>query len=201
MSLMSTLRTLYWTWHLRRNGARVGKNFVVQGPIEILLRDGGKLSNVTIGDNVTFTGKTYLRIRKEGKVTVEDGVRLGTDVWLVGANDATLSVGENTVLGSYSIFNGGHGIRIGSHCVFAAFVYVNSSDHNFKRGELVLNQGFSGAPIEIGNDVWLGGHVFVNKGVTIGEGTIVGAGAVVTKDIPSYKIAVGNPAQVLMDRE
>ena len=51
-------------------------------------------------------------------------------------------------------------------------------------------------PIVIGDNVWLGGGVIVCPGVTIGENTVVGAGAVVTKNLPSNVVAVGNPARV-----
>lgn len=54
-------------------------------------------------------------------------------------------------------------------------------------------------PITIGNNVWLGGGVIVCPGVTIGDNTVVGAGAVVTKDLPPYVLAVGNPARVIRD--
>jgi UDP-2-acetamido-3-amino-2,3-dideoxy-glucuronate N-acetyltransferase len=43
----------------------------------------------------------------------------------------------------------------------------------------------------------IGSNATILCGVTIGEGAIVGAGAVVTKDIPAYTIAAGNPARVL----
>ena len=52
----------------------------------------------------------------------------------------------------------------------------------------------------IGNDVWVGAGVVVLKGVTIGDGAVIGAGAVVTKDVPPYAIAAGNPAQILRYR-
>ena len=78
---------------------------------------------------------------------------------------------------------------------------MNTSDHVFKRGELIQKQGFLGAPIEIGGDVWLGGQVFINKGVAIGKGTVIGAGSVVTKNIPEYMIAAGNPARVIGERD
>ncbi len=55
------------------------------------------------------------------------------------------------------------------------------------------------APITIGNNVWLGANVTVNPGVTIGNNTVIGSGSVVTKDIPSNVIAVGNPCRVLRE--
>lgn len=54
--------------------------------------------------------------------------------------------------------------------------------------------------VDIGRDVWVGGRATILGGVTIGEGALIGAGAVVTRDIPAYSIAVGNPARVVGER-
>lgn len=51
--------------------------------------------------------------------------------------------------------------------------------------------------IHLKKDAWLGSNVIVKSGVTIGEGSIVAAGSVVTKDIPDFVIAAGNPATVI----
>ncbi|MET1058099.1 MAG: sugar O-acetyltransferase [Nocardioides sp.] len=59
----------------------------------------------------------------------------------------------------------------------------------------------AGAPITIGDNVWLGGGAIVLAGVSVGENTIVGAGAVVTKDLPANVVAVGNPARVIRTLE
>lgn len=52
-------------------------------------------------------------------------------------------------------------------------------------------------PIKIGDGCWLGGGVIVLPGVTIGNGSVIGAGSVVTRDIPSNSVAVGNPCRVI----
>lgn len=49
------------------------------------------------------------------------------------------------------------------------------------------------APVHIGKNCWLGAGVIVVPGVTIGDNTVVGAGSVVTKDLPSNVVAVGEP--------
>ena len=54
--------------------------------------------------------------------------------------------------------------------------------------------------IVIGNDVWIGARVILLPGVKIGDHVILGAGAVVTKDIPDYAIAAGNPARIIRMR-
>lgn len=55
----------------------------------------------------------------------------------------------------------------------------------------------SGEPITIEDGCWLGGGVIVCPGVTIGRRSVIGAGAVVTRDIPPFSLAVGNPARVI----
>ena len=52
-------------------------------------------------------------------------------------------------------------------------------------------------PIRIGRNCWLGAGVIVMPGVTIGDNVVIGAGSIVTKDIPSNVVAVGNPCRVL----
>ena len=176
MKFLKDIYSFLMVHYLKIKGARIGNNCRIEGPLEILLRDDAHLSNLTIGDNVTFGGKVYIRMRKNGRITLGNGVRTGTEVWLVTANNAEINVGENSILNSYNILNGGHGLKIGANCIFGGFVYINTSDHGFRKGELIQKQGFFGAPIEVGDDVWLGGHVFINKGVKIGDGAVIGAG-------------------------
>lgn len=52
----------------------------------------------------------------------------------------------------------------------------------------------------VGNDVWIGSEAVILPGVSVGNGAIIGAYAVVGSDIPSYSIAVGNPARVIRVR-
>jgi chloramphenicol O-acetyltransferase type B len=64
---------------------------------------------------------------------------------------------------------------------------------------------FTGHPaskgkVVVGNDVWIGAEALILSGVTIGDGAVIGARAVVTKEIPAYAIAVGNPATVVRRR-
>lgn len=199
-SIITLLRSLFWRFYLRLRGAKVGRRLRVGGKLDILLRDGATHRNITLGDDVTFDGRAYIRIRKKGRLLIRHHVRIGTEAWLVAANDHDFEVGHHTVLGSYSIFNGGHGLRIGPYVLFAAYVYVNTSDHGLEQGTCIQKQPFVGAPIIIGEDVWIGGHVFINKGVTLHDGCVIGAGAVVTRDIPANAIAAGVPAEVVKER-
>lgn len=52
----------------------------------------------------------------------------------------------------------------------------------------------------IGHDVWIGSNVCLKAGITIGNGAVIGMGSVVTKDVPPYAVAAGNPARVIRMR-
>lgn len=84
----------------------------------------------------------------------------------------------------------GKRVSIGPRCILVVTAHPNNS---------VLGKNFvqKERKITICNDVWLGAGVIVLPEITIGEGSIIGAGSIVTKDIPPYSIAVGNPACVI----
>ena len=54
-----------------------------------------------------------------------------------------------------------------------------------------------GKEVVIGDNVWLGGNAVVCPGVHIGNNVVIGAGSVVTKDIPDWSVAAGNPCRVI----
>jgi galactoside O-acetyltransferase len=86
----------------------------------------------------------------------------------------------------------GDNVFIGPHCGFYTATHPLDAEQR--------NQGLEYAkPITIGNNVWIGGGVHVMPGVTIGDNSVIGAGSIVTKDIPSGVLAVGNPCRILKE--
>jgi len=98
---------------------------------------------------------------------------------------ASLVIGKFTSIASVSVVLGGR-----HH-------HTDVSTYPFKQHYLgAVEDGTEALGVRIGNDVWIGTDAFVLDGVTIGDGAVIGARSVVSRDIPPYAIAAGDPAEV-----
>ena len=113
-----------------------------------------------------------------------------------------VSIGSGSSINQGVLIDGTGGIEIGRCVSIASYVTLNTADHDFsKKDVFIKEQGYWISPIIIGDDVWIGSNVQILKGVEIGKGSIIGAGSVVTKNIPSYTVAVGNPCRPIKTRD
>ena len=90
-------------------------------------------------------------------------------------------------------------IYIGDYTMFGPNVTVATAGHPVLpelRAEKPLQYNM---PVKIGKNCWIGAGAVILPGVTIGDDTVIGGGSVVTKDIPSGVVAVGNPCRVLRE--
>ncbi|OKL56439.1 hypothetical protein UA08_08159 [Talaromyces atroroseus] len=87
-------------------------------------------------------------------------------------------------------------VTIGDRVKFGPNVSVFAATHPVEVQERRDAPDYSNE-VTIGNDCWIGGHSVIMPGVTIGDGVTVGANSVVTRDIPSFSVAVGSPARVI----
>lgn len=89
-------------------------------------------------------------------------------------------------------------VYVGDFTMFGPNVVIATAGHPLdpELRERGLQYNF---PVHIGRNCWIGAGVIVVPGVTIGDNVVIGAGSVVTKDLPSNVIAVGNPCRVLRE--
>ena len=120
-------------------------------------------------------------------VTIGEGTRIN-NISHIGESD----------IGCYCAIGGRLVIRSTNHSV----EYLNMQDYlqNNTLGSHVEVAGKSKGKVSIGHGVWIGDSVIILPGVTVGNGAVIGAGSVVTKPIPDYAVAVGNPARVMRYR-
>ncbi len=87
-------------------------------------------------------------------------------------------------------------IYVGDHTMFGPNVTIATAGHPIEPS--LRQKGYQyNAPVRIGKNCWIGAGAIVLPGVVIGDNVVVGAGSVVTKDLPSNVVAVGNPCRVL----
>lgn len=141
-----------------------------------------KPCNIFIGDNVTICKDSRLQIvgkhnNEEARIIIGSGSYIAFRCSMIAGED--IVIGDNVLLGSdVTVVSHNHGI-------------------NPEQNLPYMSQELATESIHIGNNVWIGDKVVITAGVRIGEGSVVGAGAIVTKNIPDYSIAVGNPAIVI----
>ena len=105
-------------------------------------------------------------------------------------------VGENFYMNHNCVILDGAKVEFGDNVFIAPNCGFYTAGHPTNVN--LRNKGLEYVkPIKVGNNVWFGGNSVVLPGVTIGDNVTIGAGSVVTKDIPSNVIAVGNPCKVI----
>jgi maltose O-acetyltransferase len=112
-----------------------------------------------------------------------------------------VALGDNSNIGQNAQLLGP--VSIGANVMMGPEVLIFTNNHCFERTDVpMIDQGLSEVlPVKIEDDVWIGARVIILPGVTIGSGSIIGAGSIVTKSVPPFSIAAGNPAKVIKIRK
>lgn len=131
------------------------------------------------------------------QVICSGNVWLGRFVSIMGPGTVIKSLSNKITIGNFSSVGQNVCIYDFSH----SFEKLSSSMLNY----LIFKESFrfdisSKGHVIIEEDVWIGSNTVILPGVKIGRGAIIGAGSVVTKDVPRYSVAFGNPAIVHNNR-
>lgn len=114
----------------------------------------------------------------------------------------TIKFGNNVSIGEYCHISAISRIVIGNNVLTGRRLTISDNSHGIiEKGELFVPPSnrhmTSKGDIYIGDNVWIGENVVVLPGVHIGESAIIGAGAIVTKDVPAFSVACGNPVRII----
>ena len=121
--------------------------------------------------------------------TIEDFCTINNGVGEVIIGKRTLIGMGNTIIGP---------ITIGNNVIFAQNIVASALNHQYTDVALpIIDQPILTAPIIIEDDCWIAANAVITAGVTIGKHSVIAAAAVVTKNVPPYSVAVGNPAKVI----
>jgi acetyltransferase-like isoleucine patch superfamily enzyme len=148
---------------------------------------------------ITAQSKRVIPFRPQDAKRVGKGCYyLDLIVWL---NGEFIELGDDVGF-NYGVYvNGFGGLTIDDYSMIGPLSMIHTANHESDPNKPLQEQGHIKAPVTIGREVWVGMGVIILPGVTIGDGVIVGAGSVVTKDLPPYTLAVGNPCTVIKQRK
>lgn len=162
-------------FRLKNKSVAVGKNIILRNPQYISC---GK--NVVIGD--------------ESKLLCWDSY--GEEQY---SNLPEIQIGDNFHATRNFTVQCAQKVVFGRDVLVASNVFI--IDYNHGLNPLTMsyleNPLIRGGGVFVDDGVWIGNNVIILPNVHIGKKSIIGAGSVVTKDIPEYCIAVGNPAKVV----
>lgn len=118
------------------------------------------------------------------------------DFCVVNNGSGDVLLGDRVRVGIGSVIIGpvtmGSGSGLGQH------VFVAGFNHGFSDGTKNSSlQALDIRPTVIEEEAHVGANSVVVAGITIGKRSQVGAGSVVTRDVPPFSVAVGNPAKVI----
>ena len=131
---------------------------------------------LTCPPNISFRNNFYVEIVGGGKIVIGKSVFFNNGCSLCAM--AEITVGDGTIFGEN----------------------IKVYDHNHIYSDIkvpIKKQGYTYAPVHIGNHCWIGSNVTILKGVTIGDNCVIGAGCVIYKSIPSNTVVICNQNLVM----
>jgi len=136
------------------------------------------LSQIACGKDIYLNEYIWISFNDQhGKLIIEDGVYIG--------RFCTMSISTE--------------IKIKKNALISDRVFLGDCNHGFQNPTMPISKqplNFAGR-VEIGEGSWIGIGSAIMPGVKVGKNSVVGANSVVTRDVPDYCIAAGNPARVI----
>ncbi|KFC83119.1 DapH/DapD/GlmU-related protein [Ewingella americana] len=176
--LIKLLRDRTFTFFILNNARIIRFPFEIRGKYKM-----------KIGSGLT-TGR-YCRLEAYGNINLH-----------------SLIIGENCQINDSVHIAAADKISLGNNVLIASRVFITDLNHGCYSGDeyihsdpkrLCVDRELVTRPVIIGDNVWIGEGAVILPGVVIGDSSIVGANAVVTKSVPPYTIAAGNPAKVVKE--
>ena len=157
-------------------------------------------NSLQLGDHVVIDdGVVIYAFDESGEVRIDMCVRCMRDVIIQTGSGGRGTIGSYAFIHPRTILSAvkgaihiGQRVQIAANCAFFPYNHGLTPDIRIMEQEIT-----SKGAIIVENDVWIGSGAIVIDGVHIGEGAVIGACSVVTRDIPPYTLAVGNPARVV----
>ncbi len=159
---------------------------------------------IHLGKGVYLDQGVYLHACPQGITLGRDTIVMhGSVLHVYNFRDlpnAQIKVGNQSLIGEYTIIRGQGGVFIGDRVYTSPFTQILAVNHVFDDpSRSFVEQGITAEGIHIEDDVWIGSGAIITDGVRIGQGAVIAAGAVVTKDVPPHTVVAGIPAKAIKE--
>ena len=165
---------------------------------EEYLAHQARVKDLVYDFNMSRPGEKDKREELMRKIFGEVGKDVFINQPLTLAVGSTVSIGDGTYINSGLVLIDDYRITIGKGCLLGTGVTLCTTGHPIDPEERAKGCMYS-FPITVKDGAWIGASAIVLPGITIGRYAVVGAGSVVTKDIPDYVVAAGNPCRVIRE--
>ncbi len=169
---------------------------------------GQFLKHATCGSNFSVSAAAGCESADPASIQIGDDCEICA--YLSAKKGARITIGDRTTIRG-GLVGAVNSITIGNDAIISNSVHIYDNNNHptdpDKRLEMTCSGSFYGplwswdksasAPVVIEDNVWIGERSTILKGVIIGKGSIVGCDSVVTKSVPPYSVACGNPAKVV----
>lgn len=155
------------------------------------------LEAIRIGADCFIAPEAQLFAEPHREIVLAEGCTVAAGCFLHGPLELGAGVSLNH---RCSLDGGAAGVSIGAGTRIAHDASLYAFDHGFAPERPVAEQAVRSQGIRIGADCWIGAHSGITDGVRIGDHAVIGMGSVVTRDVPDWAVAAGNPARVIGDR-
>jgi len=164
-----------------------------------------KYPRITIDETVKINFSN-IRLKQDNQLQIGKGSIIDGQI-VFDRDHAKIFIGSNSFVNGSII--SAEEIRIGNDVLIAWGCHIvdhNSHSLYFEDRKNDVKDWYQGKKdwskvkrkaVSVSDKAWIGFNSIILKGVTIGEGAVVAAGSVVTKDVPPFTIAGGNPARFI----
>jgi acetyltransferase-like isoleucine patch superfamily enzyme len=161
----------------------------------------------SIGKDVSVHYSCELRRSRAKYIRIGNDVMVGRGVWLnipdtSICNDPAIILENGCRIGRQSVISAKNEIRIMQNTILGPSVLLMDHNHAFED----VNVPIACQPMTPGGTIRIEEGCFIGFGaaivssrdeLVIGRGSVVGANSVVTRSVPAYSVAAGNPARIV----
>jgi len=159
-------------------------------------------NNIKLHGKVIIHRKVNIIIEKNANLTLGKNVHIKNNTIIYVKQGAKLFIGDNCSLWHHNEITVGEKIIIGNDNIFAPYVYISDSNHEYSLSDILIRkQGMKSNITIIGSNNWIARGVYILSGARVPDGCILAAGSIIIKEFTNVDMVIGGiPAKEIRSR-